>query len=174
MFSVTDHFGFSDLPPLSMPFPPGYQIRASPSPLSPDDATFVLGKPFRPILGTLIWGSCGTRPDLSYACCALGHVQSNPGPEHWEIIVGVLRYVKGTLDYGIRYMPARDAKIAGAALKPEGFVDSDWMGCVDTRRSTSGHVFFMGAAPVCWSTKRQAVVALFSTEAEYIALARGA
>jgi hypothetical protein len=64
--------------------------------------------------------------------------------------------------------------VAGAALKPEGFVDSDWAGCVDTRCSISGYVFFMGGAPVCWSAKRQAVVALSSTEAEYIALTRGA
>jgi hypothetical protein len=56
---VLDHFGFSDLPPLSTPFPAGYQIRALPSPLSPDDAAFMVGKPFRAILGTLIWGVVG-------------------------------------------------------------------------------------------------------------------
>jgi hypothetical protein len=170
---VLEHFGFQDLPPLSTPFPPGYQIHAAPSPLSPDDAAFMRDKPFRPILGTLVWGSSGTRPDLSYACCALGHVQSNPAPEHWEILIGVLRYIKGTLDYGIRYTPPTDSSIPGASLKPVGFVDSDWAGCVDTRHSTSGYVFFMGDAPVCWSSKRQAVVALSSTEAEYISLARG-
>jgi hypothetical protein len=55
-----------------------------------------------------------------------------------------------------------------------GFVDSDWAGCVDSHRSTSGYVFFMGDSPVSWSSKWQAFVALSSTEAEYIALARGA
>jgi hypothetical protein len=108
----------------------------------------------------------------------LGHVQSNPTPEHWEVLIGVLRYIKGTLDYGICYKPPtgseRDPHTVGAELKPEGYVDSDWAGCVDTRRSTSGYVFFMGGAPVCWSSKRQAVVALSSTEAEYTSLARGA
>jgi hypothetical protein len=169
---VLDHFGFADLPPLSTPLPPGYQVRAAKSPLSPEDTLFMRDKPFRPILGTIVWGSSGTRPDLAYACCVLGHVQSNPAPEHWDLLISVLRYIKGTLTYGIRYTPTADA-LVGNGLKPEGFVDSDWAGCVDTRRSTSSYVFFMGAAPVCWSSKRQAVVALSSTEAEYISLARG-
>jgi hypothetical protein len=172
---VLEHFGYADLPPLSTPLPAGYQIIASPSQLSAEDAAFMRDKPFRPILGTLVWGSSGTRPDISYACCTLGHVQTNPGPEHWEILIGVLRYIKGTLDYGVRYMPAAlHGTTLGSGLKPEGFVDSDWAGCVDTRRLTSGYVFFMGGAPVCWSSKRQAVVALSSTEAEYISLAWGA
>jgi hypothetical protein len=170
---VLDHFGYSDLSPLSTPLPAGYQITASANPLPLEDTAFMKDKPFRPILGTLVWGSSGTRVDLAYACCALGHVQSNPGPDHWEILIGVLRYIKGTLDYGIRYTPSSDMTASGSGLKPAGFVDSDWAGCVDTRRSTSGYVFFMGGAPVCWSSKRQAVVALSSTEAEYISLARG-
>ncbi|CAK5280773.1 unnamed protein product [Mycena citricolor] len=167
---VLDHFGFSDLPPLSTPLPPGYQVRASTSPLSPADAEFMANKPFRQILGSIVWGSSGTRPDLAYACCALGHVQANPNPEHWSLLIGVLRYIRGTMDYGIKYSP--NAVGDGSGLKPMGYVDSDWAGCVDTRRSTAGYIFFMGGAPVAWSSKRQAVVALSSTEAEYISLAR--
>jgi hypothetical protein len=170
---VLDHFGFADLPPLQTPFPPGYQIRVASSPLSPEDADFMRDKLFRPILGTLVWGSSGTRPDLAYSCCALGHIQSNPNPEHWSLLVGVLRYIKGTLDYGCRYKPTPTPTVPGLGLKPEGYVDSDWAGCVDTRRSTSGYVFFMGGTPVCWSAKRQPIVALSTTEAEYISLARG-
>ncbi|CAK5279520.1 unnamed protein product [Mycena citricolor] len=162
---VLDHFGYANLPPLSTPLPPGYQIRASPSPLPTEDTAFMQNKPFWQILGCIVWGSSGTRPDLVYACCVLGHVQSNPGPEHWTILIGVLRYIKGTIDYGIRYR-------VGDSLKPIGFVDSDWAGCVDTRRSTAGYIFFMGGALVAWLAKRQAVVALSSTEAEYISLAR--
>lgn len=57
-------------------------------------------------------------------------------------------------------------------MKPVGYIDSDWAGCVDTRRSTGGYVFFMAGAPVLWSSKRQPIVTLSSTEAEYISLAR--
>ncbi|GKD57288.1 retrovirus-related pol polyprotein from transposon TNT 1-94 [Tanacetum coccineum] len=50
-----------------------------------------------------------------------------------------------------------------------GYTDSDWAGCVEDRRSTSGHCFILGTAAVSWSSKKQATVALSSTEAEYIA-----
>ncbi|CAK5277520.1 unnamed protein product [Mycena citricolor] len=167
---VLEYFGYSELKPLSTPLPPGYQVRASPSPLPAEDVTYMRGKPYRQILGSIIWGSSGTRPDLAYACSVLGHVQSNPGPEHWSLLIGVLRYIKGTLDFGIKYSPQGNEP--GNGIKPLGFVDSDWAGCIDTRRSTAGYIFFMGGAPVAWSSKRQAVVALSSTEAEYISLAR--
>jgi len=105
----------------------------------------------------------------------MGKVQSNPAPEHWDLLIGICRYIIGTIDYGIRYSrPPPEVHKPGAGVKPEGFVDSDWAGCVDTRRSTSGYIFLMGGAPVCWSAKRQPIVALSSTEAEYISLARGA
>ena len=91
-----DHFGYSDLPPLSTPFPAGYQIIASPSPLSVKDAAFMADKPFCPILSMLVWGSSGTRIDISYACCTLGHVQSNPGPEHWEALFTFMYFPHAT------------------------------------------------------------------------------
>lgn len=169
---VLRHFGFWDLSPLSTPLPPHTQVHANAAPLSEADIAFMKDKPFRPVLGTLIWGSSGTRPDISFACGALGHIQSRPNPEHWRLLVGVCRYVRGTLDYGILYR-SLDVDGPGKGLKPLGYVDADWAGCIDSRRSTSGYIFLMGGAPVSWSSKRQAVVALSSTEAEYISLARG-
>ncbi|KAJ3870711.1 hypothetical protein F5051DRAFT_314699, partial [Lentinula edodes] len=50
-------------------------------------------KPYRQILGSMLWGSSGTCPDITYACSVLGQVQSNPAPEHWELLVGLCRYV---------------------------------------------------------------------------------
>jgi hypothetical protein len=69
------------------------------------------------------------------------------------------------MDYGITYF--RDTE-----LTPLAYVDSDYGGCRDTRRSTSGYVFTMAGGPVTWSSKRQATVALSTVEAEYIAMSR--
>ena len=91
--------------------------------------------------------------------------QNNPGPRHWEALVHVAQYIRGTLGYKLTYQ-------RGGELAPVGYVDADWGGCRVTRRSTSGHVFFMAGAPVAWGAKRQASVALSTVEAEYIALAR--
>lgn len=77
----------------------------------------------------------------------------------------VIGYIKNTIDYGLTYT-------CGTGLSPYVFVDADYGGCKDTRRSTSGYVFMMAGGPVTWSSKRQATVALSTVEAEYVAMAR--
>lgn len=168
------HFDiWDDLYPLDTPLPPKVKIIARDEPLNAEEAIFMKNKPFRQILGCLLWGASSSRPDISFACSALGSIQLNPAPEHWTLLMGICRYVKGTIDYGLLYqLPSVGESEEGSGLKPLGYTDTDWAGCVNTRRSTSGYVFFMGGAPVCWSSKRQSVVALSSTEAEYIALTR--
>ena len=91
----------------------------------------------------------------------------NPSAEHWVAIKRVLRYVKGTLNLGLRFTHSKSFKLVG-------YSDSDWAGCVDSRKSTSGYVFRVGNSTVSWSSKKQPVTALSSTEAEYIALCAAA
>jgi len=80
----------------------------------------------------------------------------------------VIGYIlKNTIDYGLTY--SRDSD-----LFPVAFVDADYGGCKDTRRSTSGsgYVFLMSGGAVSWSRKHQATVALSTVEAEYVAMSR--
>jgi hypothetical protein len=70
-----------------------------------------------------------------------------------------------TLDHGLTY--SRESE-----LSPHAYVDADYGGCKDTRRSTSGFVFIMAGGAVSWSSKRQATVALSTVEAEYVAMSR--
>jgi len=83
---------------------------------------------------------------------------------HWNALKRVFRYIRGTTDVSIRY--GNRPKTLGL----EGSSDSDWGGCKETRRSTSGYVFQLANGPISWRSKRQTIVALSSTEAEYIAL----
>ena len=89
---------------------------------------------------------------------------SNPSTDHWMGVKRVLRYLKGTLRYGLKFSISEQ--------QPElvGYSDADWAGDVDTRRSTSGYVFQYGNGTISWSTKKQTTVAKSSTEAEYVAL----
>ncbi len=123
--------------------------------------------PYRRLLGRVMWGQLATRPDLCFPVSLLARFQSNPGLEHWKALLHVLGYVKGTMDVGIAF--SRDQP-----LTPIGFVDADYGGCRDTARSTSGYVFTMAGGPICWSSKRQATVALSTVEAEYVSLTRAA
>eukprot|EP00253_Pinus_taeda_P024426 PITA_24426 len=93
-------------------------------------------------------------------------VMSKPGKEHWTSVKRVFRYLRGTSDYGLCYQgrPGWDR-----VLDIRGFVDADWAGDLDQRRSTSGYVFNLFGGAVNWMSKKQSVVALSTTEAEYMA-----
>jgi hypothetical protein len=112
-----------------------------------------------------MWGQLATRPDLSFSVSLLARFQANPGVDHWNALLHVVGYIKNTMVYGLTY--SRDYDIS-----PHAFVDADYGGCKDTRRSTSGYVFMMAGGAVAWSSKRQATVALSTVEAEYVAMSR--
>ena len=103
-----------------------------------------------------------TRPDIMFSVSVLSRFMHNPTKQHLGAAKRVLRYIAGTTDLGIWYSSNSNFKLFG-------YCDSDWAGCVDDRKSTSGHVFCMGSGAISWSSKKQEVVALSSSEAEYIA-----
>ncbi|CAB4002480.1 Hypothetical predicted protein [Paramuricea clavata] len=104
-----------------------------------------------------------SRPDISAAVGALSQFMAKPSKDHWIRVKRVLRYLKGTLDYGLKYSADENPTLVG-------YSDSDWAGDINTRRSTSGYVFQVANSTVSWSSKRQRTVAKSSTKAEYIAL----
>jgi hypothetical protein len=85
------------------------------------------------------------------------------GYEHLIPYKHLLRYVVGTIDYGLEYTSG------GGELQLVGYSDNDMAGDVDDRKSTSGILYFLGGNPVAWKSQKQRVVALSSCEAEYIA-----
>ena len=87
---------------------------------------------------------------------------SNPSKAHFAAAKRILRYVKGTKDFGILYEADRDFNLTG-------YTDSDWAGSTDDRKSTSGYVFLLGNKAISWASKKQTTVALSSAEAEYMA-----
>ena len=88
---------------------------------------------------------------------------AKPQESHWNATKAVLKYLKGTLDYGIKYT---DASIVDLI----GYSDSDYLGNPDDRRSTTRYAFSIGSGIVSWSSKKQPTVSMSSTEAEYKAL----
>jgi hypothetical protein len=104
---------------------------------------------------------------------------AHPELAHWQAVIHILRYLKGTLDYGILYRRAHSSNVSGftatsTPLKFDGYTDADWAACKDSRRSTGGHLFSIASGAVTWSSKRQPTVSMSTTEAEYRALSDGA
>ena len=162
---VLNRFNLTNITPRNTPLPVGFTLEQAMSPKTDSERKEMADKPYRPVLGSVMWGQLATRPDLSFAVSLLSRFQADPGIEHWKGLLHVVGYIKNTMDYGLTY--SRDAD-----LTPLGYVDADYGGCRDTRRSTSGYVFTMAGGAVTWSSKRQATVALSTVEAEYVAMSR--
>jgi len=119
--------------------------------------------PYSSVVGSLLYLSTGTRPDIAYAVGEVSRFMKNPGRGHWTAVKHLLRYLKGTVDWGIQFGGP------GADLTVQGYSDADWGGAQD-RRSTTGYVFMLAGGPVSWRSKRQKSVALSTMEAEYMSL----
>jgi hypothetical protein len=88
-----------------------------------------------------------------------------PRELHWRFVKQLLRYVKTTSNYGLVYKQSAPNK-----LNLTGYTDSDFAGCVEDRKSTSGYAFKYGNCLVSWNSSKQKTVSLSSTEAEYFGL----
>jgi hypothetical protein len=122
------------------------------------------------IVGSLMYASIVSRPDLTFAIQVLSRHFQCCGPEHIAAAKRVLRYLKGTLDKGITYGSTTEGAGVYTTVKLVGYSDADWGGDLDTRRSTTGYIFTLNHGVVSWGSKLQATVALSSAEAEYMAL----
>ena len=105
-----------------------------------------------------------TRPDISDAVQQICLHMHDPRANHLLLVKRVLRYIRGTTDYGLTLFRRSSSKLTA-------YSDADWAGCPGTRLSTSGYCVFVGANLVSWSAKRQHTVSRSSAEAEYRAVA---
>eukprot|EP00253_Pinus_taeda_P014400 PITA_14400 len=117
---------------------------------------------YRQLVGSLIYLTT-TRPDLDYAVSVLSQYMSKSLESHWNAAKSVLRYLQGTVDYGIIYIDSSDVRLTG-------FADSNWVRNVDDRRSITGYAFSIGSGVITRSSNKQNTVSLSSAEAEYQAM----
>eukprot|EP00253_Pinus_taeda_P036357 PITA_36357 len=122
--------------------------------------------PYASAVGRLMYVMVCTRPDISHTMGVLSRFMAKQGKEHWTTVKQVFRYLRGTSDYGLCYQGRPGLDIM---LDIGGFVDADWVGDLDQIRSTSGYVFNLFGGAISWMSKKQSVVSLLTTEAEYMA-----
>ncbi|SGY26816.1 BQ5605_C018g08800 [Microbotryum silenes-dioicae] len=144
----------------TVPMTPGLSLTAIPG-----QGTERIRSWYLQAIGSLLYISLGTRPDIAFAVSYLSRFANNPGRRHWIAVKHVLRYLCAT--YRDELLYARGpAKVTGVV----GYSDANWGACVDTSISTMGYVFYLAGAAVSWSSKRQTRVADSTTDAEYLAL----
>ena len=149
---------------------------------------------YRSIVGSLMYLTGATRPDISFAVNLLSRYVANPGKAHWRALIHLLRYLRGTMDLGVDFC---GNSAQGTILEDErvkqwrhsendlpnprlvsesfnnnliAYCDADWATDPDKRRSCTGWVIFMNGGPITWRTRRQSIVATSTAESELYSL----
>jgi hypothetical protein len=151
---VLKKFDMENCKPVAVPISPDFRVSGG------DTELFSNVKLYQSAVGSLIYLSIGTRPDISFAVNVVSRAMAKPSNGHWAIVKGIFRYLNGTRTFSIQY---------GTCDTLVGYADADWGMDLETRRSTTGFVFMMGG-PISWQSRLQKVVALSSMEAEYYSL----
>ncbi|SCZ99684.1 BZ3501_MvSof-1269-A2-R1_C28g00043 [Microbotryum saponariae] len=144
----------------TVPMTPGLSLTAIPG-----QGTERIRSWYLQAIGSLLYISLGTRPDIAFAVSYLARFANNPGRRHWIAVKHILRYLRATYRDELVYA-CGETRITGVV----GYSDANWGACVDTSVSTMGYVFYIAGSAVSWSSKRQSRVADSTTDAEYLAL----
>ena len=113
------------------------------------------------MIGSLMY-LMNMRLDICFPVNTLSQFLTDPRHVHLTAAKQILRYLRGTIDYGPKYE-------ANQKINLEGYVDSDWAGSAIDRKSTSGCCFSMGLGVISWFSRKQSCVALSIVVAEYVA-----
>jgi hypothetical protein len=151
---VLERFKMADAKPVSTP---GVNLE-----VAKEGKPLESSKIYMEVCGCLSHLQNCTRPDITYAVGMICREMQNPTEQSWAAVKRLLRYLKGTSSHGIHYSKNEER------IQIVGYADADWAGCKETRKSTSGYIFLMANGAVSWASKKQAVVALSTVEAEYI------
>ena len=155
MEEILKRFGMMDYKAITTPMASNLKLLSDASSESVD-ATM-----YRQMIGSLMYLT-NTRPDICFAVNTLSQFLMHQRHVHLIVAKHIMRYLKGTVDYGLKYE-------ANQKISLEGYVDLDWEGSAIARKSTSGYFFIMGSGVISWFSKKQSYVALSTTKVEYIA-----
>jgi len=151
---------------VKVPIPVCVKLSAKQCPETQEEEEDMSCVPYENVVSSLIYVMVYTRLDIAHAVGVFSRFVLKLGKEHSKAVKWVYRYLCGTGDYGLCY---QGRKGLNRVLDIHGFVDADCAGDLDQRRSTSGYVFNLFGSVVNWRSKKQSVVALSTTKAEYMA-----
>ena len=165
---VLERFNMDDAKPVSTHLVNHFRLSTNQCPKIDDEVKDMSKVPYASAMGCLMYAMVCIRPDLTHAVSAVSKFLSNLRKMHWDAVKWIFIYLRGTTDYGIVFSKQQSDHSV------RGYVDVDYTGDLDDRRSTTGYVFTLGGRPICWKSMIQSLVALSTTESEYMAIAKAA
>ena len=127
------YFGMNNVKPVNVPLASHFKLSSDFSPRTNEEKQYMSRVPYANVVGNLMYAMVSTRPNISHAVGVVSRFMANPREEHWRAVKWVLRYLRGTSDHCISF-DGREGSVCG-------YVDADYAGDLDKRRSTTGYVF---------------------------------
>ena len=159
--NMVEKFSLTNAKRVLTPMDPNVQFSVDQCPSTTNQLARMKGIPYSEAIGSVLWPVVVSRPDAAYAIGILAQFIQNPGLAHWEALKRLITYLGSTKDYWLTFGGHSKTLV-------EGYCDADWASNKH-RHSISGYSFHFGCGAVSWSSKKQNIIALSSTEAEYIA-----
>ena len=159
---VLERFSMQLCKPGIAPVCKGDKLSLAQCPQSDIEKAQMKNIPYASALGSIMYAQVCTRPDIAFATGLLGRYQSNPGHDHWVAAKKVMRYLKRTKDYMLIYKHVQDLQLVG-------YSDSDFAGCQDEKKSTTGYIFKLAGGAVSWKSEKQKLIASSTMQAEFVA-----
>ena len=155
----------TDCKPSSIPVDTGYQNHHE-----PQDVNMHSNEVYRRAIGSLLYLATNSRPDIAVGTSILARHVCDPKQSDWNEVKRIFRYLKHTKDKRLRLGTTGE----DSAEQLIGYADADWGGDIHDRKSNTGFCFKFFGATISWTSRKQTMVTLSSTEAEYIALVEAA
>ena len=153
-------YHLDDLKPLSTPMDTQIRLSSEQSPKSAAKFAAMRDVPYREAIGALNWAALSTHPDIAFAISTVAWFAAEPGPAHWEAVKRIFRYLAGTRELWLSYGETRRTL--------EGYADADGSMAED-RHTITGYTFLIDGGTISWSSKRQEIVFLSTTESKLVA-----
>ena len=159
---VLERFSMQLCKPGIAPVCKGDKLSLAQCPQSDIEKAQMKNIPYASALGSIMYAQVCTRPDIAFATGLLGRYQSNPGHDHWVAAKKVMRYLKRIKDHMLIYKHVQDLQLVG-------YSDSDFAGCQDEKKSTTGYIFKLAGGAVSWKSEKQKLIASSTMQAEFVA-----
>ncbi|KAE8907367.1 Retrovirus-related Pol polyprotein from transposon TNT 1-94 [Phytophthora fragariae] len=167
--SVLERFGMEKCNGCKTPCTADLKLAKSMCAADADEKQLMSSKPYRSVVGSLMYLMMGSRPDLAYLVRECSQYLENPGILHWRAAKRGIRYLQETLDWGIR-LGGEQWTDQELDRHLEAFADADFANRTDDRNSVAGYLTKFCGSTISWCSQTEKTVALHTTEAEYMAL----
>ena len=154
--SILEKFGLENCKPTNTPVSVGLKLIKA-----VNESQVVDASRYQSAVGSLLYLSGWTRPDIAFAVSNVVRFCSRPTSEHWTAVKRIFRYLKGTSQFGLLYVKGKNEMLSA-------YSDADWAGDINDRKSTSGYICMLSGGAVSWRSRKQTCVALSTAEAEWV------